>query len=86
MRSDLNRAIRAGFLTQCAGRTFISSVFVTLEDEASTVALCHVERSFTVLGILLRRFVGKEVLEIFLPSNLHTSQERLYSMSEFSEI
>jgi hypothetical protein len=44
------------------------------------------ECGLAVLGILLCRLVGKEVLEIFLPSGLHTNGQSLQAVPDFSEI
>ena len=44
------------------------------------------ECGLAVLGILLCRLVGEEVLEVFLPGGLHTNGQCLQTMPDFSEI
>lgn len=86
MTGDLDGSVRAGFLTQCAGRTLVAAILVALEGQTPAVTLCHMECGLAVLGILLCRLVGEEVLEVFLPGHLHARCQRLGSMPYLSEI
>ena len=83
---DLDGTVRACLFAQGASRTLVGTVLITLEYQAATMAGRYMECGLAVLGVLLRRLVGEEVLEVFLPSNLHSRCQRLQAMPDFSEI
>ena len=83
---NLNGAVRTCLFAQCASRTLVSTVLITLEYQAATMAGRYMECGLAVLGVLLGRLVGEEVLPVFLPGNLHARSQRLGSLPDFSEI
>ena len=52
---DLNGSIGAGLFAQCASGTLVAAILVTLEYQATAVALSYVECSLAVLGLLKLR-------------------------------
>ena len=84
--SNLDGSIRTGLLAQCASRTLVAAILVALEYQATAMTLSHVECGLAVLGVLLRRLVGEEVLEVLLPGGLHANGQSLQAVPVFSEI
>ena len=72
MAGNLDGSVGTRLFAQGASCTLIASILITLEYQATTVTTGNMQCSLAVLGILLCRLVGEEVLEVFLPGRLHT--------------
>ena len=86
MAQNLDSSIGARLLTKRTCGALVITILIALEYQATAVTLSHMKCGLAVLGVLLRRLIGEEVLEILLPRGLHTNSQSLQAMPDFSEI
>ena len=82
MGYNLDRIIRASFLTHGTRRAFIVLIFITQEDKTATMTLCNMQGSLAVFRILLRSLRR----EVFLHRHLQTCSKCLQCSTYFTEI